>query len=141
MRAWQNSDSSAVPKSGISRYLPLPRRHRHLIENARLTSKLNGNPSSQLQISNRERMAISSQRLSLFSSFEPQAPSLQILIETPRLRFPVTPTNTPLYKVLIETKTALFSPLLLAWVCVYLPLVTHHSSPLSLSSPLASSML
>src|ERR1700747_2868729 len=77
MRTWQNSGNSTVPKSGISRSVPLLRRHRRLIENARLTSKLNGNDSSQLQISNRERMAVSRRTFLLLPGLEPQAPSLQ----------------------------------------------------------------
>ena len=207
MRTRQNSNSSTVPKLGIGRGAPLPRRHNRLIENARLRSELRSKHSSQLRISNRERMAISRPRFSLISQFEPQAPNLRILIanadpssigilsdqraskglsyrsplrhqrsqllianlelklhlttrktnhmqfynrkfsaifhsnspvslsslsvtrhslapsgfgaresslvtslliETLRLRFLVTPTNTPQYKILIETKTALF---------------------------------
>src|ERR1700723_292445 len=74
MQARQNSDSSTVPKLGISRGAPLPRRHKRLIENARLRSKLTSNDSSQLQISNRERMAISRRTLSHPSGFDPQTP-------------------------------------------------------------------
>src|ERR1700722_19936122 len=67
MQARQNSDSSTVPKLGISRGAPLPRRHKRLIENARLRSKLTSNDSSQLEISNRERMGhLSSHALALF---------------------------------------------------------------------------
>src|SRR4029077_7139023 len=165
-----------VPKLGISRGIPLPRRHKLLIENTRLRSKLTSKHSSQLQISNRERMAIRGRNFSLFPSFKPQAFSsktlianlelefeitgcgtnhMQIsnrkfsaifhcrfpspgrlssfatrlpradsvpakalitalpwppccgpLIETTRLEFPVTPTNTAQYKILIGTKTA-----------------------------------
>jgi hypothetical protein len=80
MRTRQNSDSSTVPKLGIGRGVPLPRRHKRLIENARLRSELRSKHSSQLRISNRERMAISRPRSSLFSDLEPQAPNLQILI-------------------------------------------------------------
>jgi len=75
-----NSGNSTVPKSGISRGVPPPSRHRRLIENARLTPKLNGNDSSHLQISNRERMAVSRRTFLLSPSLEPQAPSLQTLI-------------------------------------------------------------
>ncbi|HXP68009.1 MAG TPA: HTH domain-containing protein, partial [Candidatus Dormibacteraeota bacterium] len=46
--------------------------------------------------------------------------------ETPRLEFPITPTNTAQYKTLIETKTALFNALVLA--SVSLSLATRHSS-------------
>src|ERR1700757_4356445 len=106
MRTWQNSRNSTVPKLGISPRVPLLHRHRPLIENARLTSRLNGNDSSQLQFSNRERMAISRCNLSRLSNLEPQASSLQTLIETPRLKFPVTLTNATQYKILIGTKTA-----------------------------------
>ena len=59
MRTRQNSGCSTVPKSGIGRGISLPRGHKRLIENARLRSNLSSNDSSQLQISNRERMAIS----------------------------------------------------------------------------------
>src|SRR5579862_10537 len=80
MQARQNSDSSTVPKLGISRGAPLPRRHKRLIENARLRSKLTSNDSSQLQISNRERMAISRRTLSHPSGFDPQTRGLESLI-------------------------------------------------------------
>src|ERR1700720_2274144 len=77
MRTRQNSGNSTVPKLGISRGVPLHPRHRRLIENARLRSKLNGTDSSHLRTSNREQMAISRRTLLLFPSLEPQAPSLQ----------------------------------------------------------------
>src|SRR5262249_37309114 len=35
-----------------------------------------------------------------------QQKATTLLIETPRLEFPVTPTKSPHYKILIETKTA-----------------------------------
>jgi hypothetical protein len=54
-----------------------PHHGKRLIENARLTSKLNGNDSNQLQTSNRERMAIRRRAFSRLSSFEPQDSSLQ----------------------------------------------------------------
>jgi hypothetical protein len=81
MRTWQNSASSTVPELGISRGAPLPRRRKRLIENVRLRSKLSSNNSSRLQISNRERTAISRRPVSFFSSFDPQAPGLESLIE------------------------------------------------------------
>jgi len=234
MRALQNSASSTVPELGISRGIPLPRRHKRLIENARLRSKLTSNDSSQLQISNRERIGISRHTLSPCSSFDPQVPDLEnlianadassigilsdqreskdlsyrsplrhqrsqllianlelefhlttckanhmrfsnrklsaifhsnspvslsslpvtrhsfapsgfgaresslvtsLLIETLRLRFLVTPTNTLQYKILIETKTALFNALVLASVSRHSPPVTHHCFPCPPRSP------
>jgi len=80
MRTRQDSNSSTVPKLGIGRGVSLPRRHNRLIENARLRTELRSKHSSQLRISNRERMAISRPRSSLFSGLEPLAPNLQILI-------------------------------------------------------------
>jgi BirA family biotin operon repressor/biotin-[acetyl-CoA-carboxylase] ligase len=65
-------------------------RGKRLIENARLRSKLSSNDPSRLQISNRERMAICRRTFSLFSSFEPQAPSLENLIANLELEFPLT---------------------------------------------------
>ena len=240
MRTWQNSGRSTVPKLGIGRGVPLPRRRRRLIENARLRSRLSSRRSSQLQISNRERTAISLRAFSPSSSFGPQADNLQILIanlelesrltgcktnqmqfsnrkfsalfhcrlpsprstrlvtrlsragampakgrlfvqsglaaregslitalpwpccarliETPRLKFPVTLTNAPHYKILIGTKTALSRSV---FHRTTLPVATSHKSRISrlaslrrsqatsyksqltpsLSSPLASSML
>ncbi len=90
MRTRQNSGRSTVPNLGISRGVPLPYRQERLIENARLTSKLTSKNSSQLRISNRERMAISRRTVSRLSSFEPQAPSLQILIANLELEFHLT---------------------------------------------------
>ena len=94
MRTGQNSGRSTVPKLGISRGVPLPRRRKRLIENARLRSKLSRNDSSQLQISNRERMAISPRIVLCLSSFEPQAPSFQTLIANPELEFHLTGCKT-----------------------------------------------
>ena len=70
----------------------------------------------------------------------PWLPYCRQLIETPRLEFLVTPKRTTHYKILIETKTALFNPHLLACVHSYLSLATRlpragsvpakgHSSP------------
>jgi hypothetical protein len=94
MRTRQNSDRSTVPNLGISRGVPLPRRQERLIENARLTSNLNGNDSSQLRISNRERMAISRRTVSRLSSCEPQAPSIESLIANLELEFHLTGCKT-----------------------------------------------
>ena len=94
MRTPQNSGRNTVPKLGISRSAASPSRHKRLIENARLRSKLSGNDANQLQISNRERMAISLCAFSLSSSFEPQAPSFQTLIANPELEFHLTGCKT-----------------------------------------------
>ena|ERR1700720_1785747 len=90
MRTWQNSDSSIVPKLGIGRGVSLARHGERLIENPRLRSKLSCKDSSWLQISNRERMAIFRRAFSLFSSFKPQASSLQNLIANLELEFLLT---------------------------------------------------
>src|ERR1700751_6072572 len=57
MRTGPNSDSSTIPKLGVSQGLALLRRRERLIENARLRSNLSSKYFNQLQISNRERMA------------------------------------------------------------------------------------
>ena len=73
-----------------------------LIANARLTFALTNRESSPLEISNRERMAVSHSAVvtsvaaysippGFSSSLEFLASSLQKLIVTPRLEFPVTP--------------------------------------------------
>ena len=94
MRTWQNSGRSTVPKLGIGRGVPLPRRRRRLIENARLRSRLSSRRSSQLQISNRERTAISLRAFSPSSSFGPQADNLQILIANLELESRLTGCKT-----------------------------------------------
>ena len=74
MRALQNSASSTVPELGISRGIPLPQRHKRLSENARLRSELSSKHSSQLQVSNRERMAISRRPVSSFFQLRSSSP-------------------------------------------------------------------
>jgi hypothetical protein len=113
-----------------------------LIANPRLKSALSGNDPSQLQIPNRERMAFChltpSSRppgtvpvVPLFSaSFQPQASSLQnppsggILIVTPRLEFPATPTKQNPNPISNRYKTAFFAPLSRSS-----PITRHSSRP------------
>jgi|SRR5579862_1150629 len=131
MRTWQNSGSSTVPKLGISRGVPLAWPNRRLIENARLRSTLSSRHSSQLRISNRERMAISFRAFSPSSSFQPQTPALRILIANLELEFHLTGCKTNHMQFSNRKFSAIF----------------HSTSPASLSNllvtrhPLAQSRL
>jgi hypothetical protein len=113
-----------------------------LIANPRLKSALSRNDPSQLQISNRERMPFCHltppSRPSgtvpvapLFSfSFQPQASSLQnppsggILIVTPRLESPATPTKQNPNPISNRYKTPFFVPLSRSS-----PITRHSSRP------------
>src|ERR1700751_4323503 len=139
MRTRQNSGSSTICKSVISRGAPLPRRHKRLIENARLRSKLSSNDSSQLQISNRERIVVSRHAVSPRSSFDPQGLSLVSLIANLELEFQLTGCGTNHMQFSNRKFSAIFH-------CGFPSLgssrlLTRHSITPSLSSPLASSML
>jgi hypothetical protein len=90
-----SQNGTAAPASA-----PCP--SKSLIENARLTFALTNRESSPLEISNRERMAVSHSAMvtsvaaysippGFSSSLEFLASSLQKLIVTPRLEFPATP--------------------------------------------------
>ena len=98
MRTEQNSGSSTIPELGIGRGVSLlpgtvrayhqPAARKFLIANPRLKFSLSHRKISALEISNRERMAIFRRAFSLFSGFEPPAPSIQNLIANPELEFP-----------------------------------------------------
>jgi len=110
-----------------------------LIANPRLESRLSNNPRSQLQISNRERMAIC--RLtppfhspgvglvvpSFSSSLHPPASSLQNLIVTPRLKSPATATKQNSNPISNRYKTPFFAPLSRSSP------ITRHSSRLTVA--------
>ena len=61
-----------------------------LIANARLEFSVNHRKDSPLKISNRKYFAIFCRAFWAFSRFDPQASSLQSLIETPRLEITAT---------------------------------------------------
>ena len=86
-----------------------------LIANPRLESKLSSNHPSQLQISNRERMAFfrsgPSREPSITSSAQPLSSNLQLLIVTPRLESPATPTKQDSNPTSNRYKTPFFAPL------------------------------
>jgi hypothetical protein len=87
-----------------------------LIANPRLESKLSSNHPSQLQISNRERMAFCrsgpSREPSITSSAQLLSSNLQLLIVTPRLESPATPTkqNSNAISNRYKTRFSLCSP-------------------------------
>jgi hypothetical protein len=89
-----------------SRPAPVP----ILIANPRLESKLTSKDSSSLQISNRERMAISRRAFSGFPSFKPLTSRPQNLIVTLELEFPVTRTKQPGNQNPNRYKTPLLRP-------------------------------
>jgi hypothetical protein len=113
-----------------------------LIANPRLESRLSNNPRSQLQISNRERMAIcrfipSSRpalfRLSLATRHSvvlrrPKTNEASLatafLIVTPRLKSPVTPTKQNSNPISNRYRSPFFAPLSRSSP------ITHHSSRL-----------
>jgi len=86
-----------------------------LIANPRLESKLSSNHPSQLQISNRERMAFCrcglSREPSITSSAQHLSSNLQLLIVTPRLRSTATPTKQNPHPISNRYKTPFFAPL------------------------------
>src|ERR1700722_17066797 len=88
---------------------------RILIANPRLESRLSSNHPSQLQISNRERMAFfrsgPSREPSITSSAQPLSSNLQLLIVTPRLESPATPTKQDSNPTSNRYKTPFFAPL------------------------------
>jgi hypothetical protein len=73
-----------------SSFHPLAPSLQILIANPRLESKLTSKDSSSLQISNRERMAISRRAFSGFPGFKPPTSRPQNLIVTLESKFPVT---------------------------------------------------
>jgi hypothetical protein len=86
-----------------------------LIANPRLESKLSSNHPSQLQISNRERMAFCrsgpSREPSITLSAQPLSSNLQLLIVTPRLKSPATPTKQNSNPISNRYKSPFFAPL------------------------------
>ena len=86
-----------------------------LIANPRLESKLSSNHPSQLQISNRERMAFCrsgpSREPSITLSAQPLSSNLQLLIVTPRLKSPATPTKQNSNPISNRYKLQFFAPL------------------------------
>jgi hypothetical protein len=86
-----------------------------LIANPRLEPKLSSNHPSQLQISNRERMAFCrsgpSREPSITSSAQPLSSNLQLLIVTPRLKSPATPTKQNSNPISNRYKSPFFAPL------------------------------
>jgi hypothetical protein len=86
-----------------------------LIANPRLESKLSSNHPSQLQISNRERMAFCrsgpSREPSITSSAQLLSSNLQLLIVTPRLKSPATPTKQNSNPISNRYKLQFFAPL------------------------------
>jgi hypothetical protein len=96
-----------------------------LIANPRLESKLNSNHPSQLQISNRERMAFfrsgPSREPSITSSAQPLSSNLQLLIVTPRLKSPATATKQDPNPISNRYKAPFFAPF-------------SHSSPITCHS-------
>ena len=97
-----------------------------LIANPRLESKLSSNHPSQLQISNRERMAFCrsgpSREPSITSSAQLLSSNLQLLIVTPRLKSPATPTKQNSNPISNRYKLQFFAPLSRSTP------VTHHSA-------------
>ena len=86
-----------------------------LIANPRLESKLSSNHPNQLQISNRERMAFCrsgfSREPSITLSAQPLSSNLQLLIVTPRLESPATPTKQNSNPISNRYKLQFFAPL------------------------------
>ena len=120
-------------RSSLGRQCP-----QFLIANLELEFRLTGCKTNHMQFSNRKFPAIFRSHSRSLAAIRltcpeqprhprrslatplPWPPSGRRLIETPRLKFPVTLTKTPNYKILIETKTPLLNPLLLASVRVSL---------------------
>jgi len=134
-----NPGSTAVPKTVPRRqtFSPTPtakfpwppclvRRGGRLIANARLEFPTTHRKQSTATNSNRERMAVSCPSFSIFSSPEPQAPSLRNLIVTPRLEFCATRTKQTSSSISNRYKMH-FSRLPQSHPCllVLLPLASH----------------
>jgi hypothetical protein len=102
-----------------------------LIANPRLEPRLSSNHPSQLQISNRERMAFfrsgPSREPSITSSAQPLSSNLQLLIVTPRLKSPATPTKQNSNPISNRYKSPLFAPLSRSSP------ITRHSSRLTVA--------
>src|SRR4029077_10475172 len=111
-----------------------------LIENARLRSRLTPSRISQLEISNRERMAISHLALSpaslglLSTRHWPLATAF--LIVTPRLEFPATHTKQNSSSISNRYKPGFFHPAYICWNrlrpwLTAFPFFTNHESPVT----------
>jgi len=105
-----------------------------LIANPRLESKLSAKDPSQLQISNRERMAFCrsgpSREPSITSSARPLSSNLQLLIVTPRLESPATPTKQNTNPISNRYKSPFFAPLSRSALITRLSSLATHHSPL-----------
>jgi len=126
--SWQLSEDRTAPRQGssaqrgsvavgispVEQAFPLSCSSEFLIANARLESPASHSKQRTGAKSNRERMAVSCLSFSLFSSPEPQAPSLRNLIVTPRLESCATRTKQSSFSISNRYKMHFSPPCCLA---------------------------